>query len=347
MSFKAITAMSLWIFLALPSVVHGQIIQPPISPSEPATKSDSSAPPKDTPPLLPLAHPTPPKSRVPFNRTSSDLSERVNKIKDELEHPPADAPAWAAEWAGRYRGRELGWGSGETFWLAPTSGVLFTAYNCEGLVDWRESEIVETFEGGIKIRTVAGQNISPQHVLTSTLHFVKWGDRRYLVPQYLMQDFVDKFNEGGRARRVLGGIPLKQNAMQGDDRYYRPCPAGKPELPEPWFSKLLDESIKYKVLAVREPVKQDIKGEPRRWWAYLDLDKGFKDGVANGMRLEYRVGDCTAEVGIQAVTENTCVGVFSSKGTLTESLEPPKVGTTIENQEIDDLNPLNFKSNTP
>lgn len=177
-------------------------------------------------------------------RQTDALYERVQEIVSELERPFVDAPLWAAEWAGTYN-TLVEQSMSIRIRLAPNSGVAYTKVGCSGVYDANYGEVVESFHGGIKVKLAFDENATSRPFMSSTLYFVQWDDRHFLVPESQMQRVVNNYNAGGLTRLEMSGIPLKQNSDDYPDDHLQYAPNGfrpksKPQLPERWAKLLRD-----------------------------------------------------------------------------------------------------------
>lgn len=217
--------------------------------------------------------------------------------------------------------------------LAPRAGLTYTWHGCLGLYDANHGDITESFDGGIKVKLVIDEHASTYEYMSSTLYFVKWGDRRYLVPEAKMMDLVNNYNQSGYARSGMFGIPRKEDTDKPQQRYSDDNePDGKPQLPEKWAKLLLDKPVAFKVTAVRDRTSRTVTGDVLTCIAQIDLDKGSKDSVTVGMEIEYRVGWDSGTITIDKVDEHTCTGTFRTYGDKKKLLEPPPVGTVISSK---------------
>jgi len=202
--------------LLVPASAFGQ--QPPAkAPQEPPPIMADR---KDTGELLRLEEPK--------------IQARIKRIDAEvaaLDRAALKDTDWAKEWAGEYYEGD-GLGTNVDIHLAPQAGIGFLNYGCLGLYGGDQGDIVEALPDGLRLKLVLGK----QHgsFLSERVYFVKWGDERFLVPDWALMRMVNNYNEGSFARSSMYGIPrLRRGASRGTVRAKPPpanpnCPRSTP-----------------------------------------------------------------------------------------------------------------------
>ncbi len=166
----------------------------------------------------PADPPAPKQTKIPgpdlrevLAAVEAKLQDRERRIDAELaamDRPSLADDDWAKEWAGSYYTGD-GLGMNVTIKIAPKAGITYTWHGCMGLYDANHGDIVETFDGGVIVRLAIDTKISYFSFMSTKLYFVKWGERRYLVPEAQMLELVNNYNAGGYARKDLYSIPLR------------------------------------------------------------------------------------------------------------------------------------------
>lgn len=114
---------------------------------------------------------------------------RRDEVLAELATKPAD------EWAGEYFEGD-GLGVNSTLYLGAKSGVAATWFGCMGLYGANEGNVERT---GDKTLAFHFSKPNPDRWLGSfpdAVRTVRWGQRRYLIPQSRQIDFVNAINRG-------------------------------------------------------------------------------------------------------------------------------------------------------
>jgi hypothetical protein len=142
-----------------------------------------------------------------------------------IESEPAEA-SWVREWSGEYVGGE-GWEWNKVA-LSPQGRIVFSYGGCM----WTggcEGHVAHEIDGGLQLVFDASQEWESDQV-----HFVRWGERHYLVPESMMALMVSLYNETGPepgALRRRSIIPVRRED-------YFATTSGRPTIPEPWRSLL-------------------------------------------------------------------------------------------------------------
>lgn len=183
----------------------------------------------------------------------------------------------AHPWAGEYYEGD-GLGANIELTLAPKTGVAATWRGCLGLYGANRGRIIERagrLRFGFEARNGRGFGGFPDEVLP-----VRWGGRRYLLPEAEMIEFVNALHHGGEPRdRVHGGFLL----ATGDER--KPV-AGLPELPERYRRMIRREPLVAGVLDARRIVDEKLRYGMCIVRYRLTLDQGRDAGLTEGVRLK-------------------------------------------------------------
>jgi hypothetical protein len=235
--------------------------------------------------------------------------ERDKRIEGELkemgDRSTLKEGDWAKEWAGTYYSGD-GLGMNAVIRIAPKCGVAYTWHGCLGLYDANYGEIVEAFPDGLRVKLVIPTDLSLYNYMSERLYFVKWGERRYLVPEAQMTTLVNNYNEGGYAREEMYRIPRMVKGEKWHER--SPAPAGRPELPAKYARLLLAEPLTIKVTAAKPHPVRAVTGPVKVMECELDLDAGKDKGLFVGMEIPYGTGIASGKVDVLSVTEHASKG---------------------------------------
>ena len=180
------------------------------------------------------------------------------------------------EWQGSYY---VGDGLGVNITLELGASYLRYAWHgCLNLYDSNEGEVVEVFDDGVRVALEKDEHQGHYHFISSRLYFVRWGERRYLVPEAQMMRFLDDYNAGGSRRRELSIAPLKR-----DPRYQvhdeRPPERGLPQLPKAYAADIIERPLKLGVTLDGAPKQKLPLVQPVR------LAAGRKQGLYRGLAI--------------------------------------------------------------
>jgi hypothetical protein len=263
-----------------------------------------------------------------MQREHAALEAREHKIDAELkevDQATMKEVEWAKEWAGTYYTGD-GLGMNVTIKVAPKSGITYTWHGCMGLYDANHGEIVEVLKDGLCVKLAIDESASQHRFMSSRLYFVKWGDRRYLVPKSQMTKLVNNYNQGSYARSSMYSIPRRIEGNQVHRRWDEPVPAGQPQLP-PEYSKLIaGQPVNVKITKVTtSPLAPVTKGVLVST-SVLELEGGRDRGIFVGMEIDYRKGRSFGSIEITRVRDATCSAKVSLFLGENEQPEPPEVG---------------------
>lgn len=274
-------------------------------------------------------------ARTALRTEEPKIKDRFKRIGEEIEKLDPKALKdgdWAKEWAGRYYEGD-GLGTNVSIAIAPKSGVAFLNYGCTGLYGGDHGEIVESTPDGLTLKLVFGS--AKNSYLSERIYFVRWGEERFLVPDWKLLELVNNFNRGGYACTSMHGIPRLTPPGESGHRPIDPIPDGKPELP-PQFSKLLlaspvDLIVKNVTLKPVPPGKQIVESLD----GTLEFEGGSAKGVFVGMEFDVPRGDNEdfGTIRITRVDTGTSSAEFDVFAGRNKSPRPPKVGDRIPTGE--------------
>lgn len=281
----------------------------------------------------------PRRSAIMADALGEQLRDEEPGIKDRIESICAELATldraalkdseWAKEWAGTYYEGD-GLGENVSIYLAPKAGIAFLDYGCMGLYGGDHGEIVEALPDGLRLKLVFGD--AHDSFLSDRIYFVKWGPRRYLVPDHLMLEFVNNYNQGGYSRSVMFGIPRLRQPGDPVRSFESENPPGQPELPPQFARYLTSKSIALKVSKVSDPASAGVTGDVRCRSCQIEFDGGSDQGVFVGMECRYpkEISSTSGTITITAVTPSTCIGHYQVFYAADDAdIKFPKVGETI------------------
>jgi hypothetical protein len=129
--------------------------------------------------------------------------------------------------------------------------------------DANEGEIVAVAPDGVTVRWLTDPKktlraYALQGYLSPKLFFVRWGDRRYLIPEGQMPKLIAHYNQGGKARGTLWDMPLKRDPLpQNGSPQEQAVPPGRPELPANFAKYILDRPTRLTVRAAKVADRRD------------------------------------------------------------------------------------------
>jgi hypothetical protein len=226
--------------------------------------------------MLPIAkalsqeQPTASQPDDEFGKLPQAVSERREAISAELQQ--LQGHAWAAEY---YEGDGLG--ANILMSLAPQSGVTATWTGCLGLYGSNEGRIQQQPDGRLLFRFNRANSLGFGGFPADATP-VRWGARRYLIPEARMREFVNAINHGHEPRASsLGRFLL----ARGDEA--KPV-TGMPTLPDRFLQAIRHTPLDVGVLKV-EP-RPDNRGAGFCEKRYrVTVDHGNADGLVPGVEL--------------------------------------------------------------
>jgi hypothetical protein len=197
--------------------------------------------------------------------------QRRETIRRELS--ALGAHPWAGEY---YEGDGLGANIEVT--LAPMSGVAATWNGCLGLYGANRGRVVERagmLVFGFETPNGKGFGSFPDAVVP-----VRWGQRRYLLPESEMAEFVSALHHGIEPRgRVHGRFLL----ARGDEQ--KPV-SGLPELPVRYRRMIRSQPVLAGVLDARRMIGERFGDRMCLARYRVTLDRGHEAGLTEGLRLK-------------------------------------------------------------
>lgn len=142
-------------------------------------------------------------------------------------------------WAGEYFEGD-GLGENVSLTVARGAGISATWFGCMGLYGANEGDVLELPAGRLEFRfngPNGGGGQGPFGRFPTSVTLVRWGERRYLLADDQMMDFVNAMHEGWEPRSDLHGMFL---LARGDEE--KPAP-GLPGLPEGILAYLRSEPL--------------------------------------------------------------------------------------------------------
>jgi hypothetical protein len=191
-------------------------------------------------------------------------ARRLERIQAELESS-------THSWAGHYRT----WRPGTQLWWAPSAGFVFQSAPHRGLGYVYEGDVQDL--GQVLVLAVPDDlPLEVYPALSQRLATVRWGTRRYLIPETRMVTFCNHVNLG--LERTQPSICYFLSDSE------RKTPEGLPIVPEQWRRYILPEPIECEVLEIR--VKRKMRGnEPAGLHVEVLVSAGRSHGLLPGMHL--------------------------------------------------------------
>lgn len=193
-------------------------------------------------------------------------------------------------WAGEYYEGD-GLGANIALSLAPHAGMAATWNGCMGLYGANRGR-VEARDGMLRF-VYDTPNTPGFGGFPDAVHPVRWGARRYLIPDAKMIAFVNAVHRGFEPRHDVHGMFL---LADGDEK--KPA-SGLPTLPPQFLALLRRQPLEAQVRSVDhlESKRDSMPSLGCNHVYRLTLDRGANDRLAPGMAL---VGVGAARSGITA-----------------------------------------------
>ncbi|MBX3699192.1 MAG: hypothetical protein R3F08_06715 [Dokdonella sp.] len=150
------------------------------------------------------------------------------------------------EWAGEYFEGD-GLGVNVNLSLARGAGISATWFGCMGLYGANEGDVLELPGDRLEFRFGSPNGKGGQVPIggfPTSVTLVRWGERRYLLADDQMMDFVNAMHQGWEPRSDLHGMFL---LAKGDEE--KPAP-GLPTLPERYRAYLRSKALEVKLSRV-------------------------------------------------------------------------------------------------
>lgn len=224
----------------------------------------------------PAAPPKPPSAAAARSapaQPDGDAAERRRaEIRKEL------AQLGPHPWAGEYYEGD-GLGANIALSLSPRAGMAATWNGCLGLYGANRGR-VEARDGTLRF-VYDTPNTPGFGGFPDTVHTVRWGARRYLIPDAKLIAFVNAVHRGFEPRRNMHGMFL---LADGDEK--KPV-SGLPTLPPRFLALLRRQPLEAQVRLV-DHVESKRDSMPSLGCNHvyrLTLDRGANDRLAPGMEL--------------------------------------------------------------
>lgn len=263
-----------------------------------------------------------------------DRMERIRKELQSLDRTALGDIDWAKQWAGHYGFQADGSTNVFRMKLAPQSGISLIYEGCFSISCADHGDVVEHLPDGLRLKLAFGD--AHQSYLSDRVYFVTWGSERFLVPDWLLLRFVNNYNQGGRTRREMHGIP--RWFPEKDWRTYPPLPTERPKLPKPFGDMLLPDGLRLRVSAVSLLQVEETE-HAQTPDCRVEFEQGSDDGVFVGMEIHYpKHREMYQPIRITEVSARGCVGEYSCSGFPQGA---PQVGEwiSIENAPADSYQP--------
>lgn len=203
---------------------------------------------------------------------------RMERITEELRRSSK------YPWAGSYTSGSIGF-AGQTLAVGPQSGFIFQPYT-----DVIPSPVFDEFDFGDVQISEEGEPFlvsTRGNVTPGQYYFIKWGDRRFLIPEAYLPILANQANAGcADFRSDLNNIATLYFPTRRED-LNRPL-YGIPTLPEKFRSLLLPQPVNAMITAVGDgrSVKQFPDSNTHPWWdryTRITIDRGKLDGLWPGL----------------------------------------------------------------
>lgn len=257
------------------------------------------------------------------------LQNRERRIDAELAALDRTALAdgdWAKEWAGTYYTGD-GLGMNVTIKIAPKAGITFTWHGCMGLYDANHGDIAGAFEGGISVRLAIDVKASTFAYMSEKLYFVRWGARRYLVPESRMLELVNNYNDGGFARDGMYSIPLRFDGQVTRQRC--PEPPGRPQLPPQYAKLIIEKPLRITISKVTPHPNREVTDGVEVTDCTVEIVGGQDQGVFVGMEIPFERHLTFGKIRIDRVDAAISHGTLSLFGRRNEPPQLPIPGTEL------------------
>lgn len=180
---------------------------------------------------------------------AASVVRRRERILAELAERPGDP--WAAEY---YEGDGLG--ENMSLYVGAKSGVAATWFGCMGLYGANEGEIAH-----IDVRTLGFRFSLPNKdsrfgMFPDSVRLVRWGERRYLIPEARAIDFVNAINRNMEPRHEPHGLFL---LAEGDEKKRA---SGAPDLTADLLSQIRSKALVVRASAVERGEEHEALGGP-------------------------------------------------------------------------------------
>ena len=175
--------------------------------------------------------------------------QRRERVLAELAKQPSE------EWAGEYYEGD-GLGENVTLYVAPASGVAATWFGCMGLYGANEGELERTEDRKLSFKFNRPNDESRFGMFPASVRMVKWGQRRYLIPDDRLIDFVNAINHGMEPSSIGYSMFLLAREDRGK------AISGLPDLPDAMLAQIRSTPLLVRVSSVEEGTEHSAIGGP-------------------------------------------------------------------------------------
>ena len=209
-----------------------------------------------------------------------------------------------------------------TLLIAPTNGYIFQQDTCTGLYS-RNYGRVQSDDGGLRLTF----EIPDAPGLQPELVVVPWDPRTYLIPPDQLIAFCQTVNEGIDSRDRSAGWFFVRRGTE------RKRAEGLPAVPPELEKYLLKEPILSEIVAVGPTsVQTDQHGYSARSTP-VTINGGKDAGCFVGMRMSVMApAEVLDGVTITSVGDESCEGLFTTRGNLKDVKPNPQVGWTLSSR---------------
>lgn len=249
-----------------------------------------------------------------------EAAEREVRIRAELAQlitdPPAE-PVWAKEWAGLYCESRTGFET-EFMGLAPRSGFVYLNQTDSMTRHVNFADRIDVVEGGVRVKLAIDVSGQPDVPICEMLYFVRWGERRYLVPERRMIAFCDWYNaESGFVWASRVPFPVHEQDV-------KKAAGSPPAVPAQFQRYLLTAPLNARIVEV---LQSESKGGTARGTVRLDV--GDTSGVHTGMTFEIQTSNGRQKLEVIAVEPQRCTASFRFGASAVSDAKAPVVGQEV------------------
>ena len=180
-------------------------------------------------------------------------------------------------WAGEYYEGD-GLGANIRISLAPDAGVAATWHGCLGLYGANRGKIVIGPDGGLRF-DYQRPNAQGFAGFPDAMLPVRWGARRYMIPDSKRMAFVNAINHGYEPREQMHGMFL---LVEGDEKTKVD---GLPALPPEYLALIRRAPMQARVVSI-DAVDKKKSDQGCSFTYRMTLDRGRKDRLMPGVELK-------------------------------------------------------------
>jgi len=237
---------------------------------------------------------------------------RRESVLAELAKKPSE------EWAGEYYEGD-GLGENMSLYVAPASGVAATWFGCMGLYGANEGELERTEDRKLSFKFNRPNDESRFGMFPSSVRFVKWGQRRYLLPDDRLIDFVNAINHGLEPSNDPYGMFLLAREDRGK------AISGLPDLPDAMLAQIRSTPLLVRVSSVEEQTKRSATGGAACSFI-LRFEAPAPSMLAIGLELSATAGSVYETASIVETSDHQVAAKMTYYDACAEVKNKPKVG---------------------